>query len=235
MPCEVARPAASAGLEGRPQPDLAPGRRPVAKPGAKAPSAWQANRRQLWLTGLVALGVAGAVFGIQGWLATTLGQAEATAALSERPALTASGTPALDAPAPLRPTDTVLAAGAGPAATPKAASPAARPAAPAASGVRSAARVTLVPASRTGATPVSLERQDEPSVAAALTLPPTPPAPALVQAAVNPRTACENRVLLGFQFCMAEQCAKSAFSSHPVCQERGAMEERRREAEHFRK
>ena len=64
---------------------------------------------------------------------------------------------------------------------------------------------------------------------------PAPPAPAVAQAATNPRTACENRVLLGFQFCMAEQCAKPLFSGHPVCQERGAMEERRREAEYLRR
>ncbi len=50
----------------------------------------------------------------------------------------------------------------------------------------------------------------------------------------NPRHACENRVLLGFQICMAEQCAKPAFTNHPVCVERRAIEQRRRELEQNR-
>ncbi|NMM08193.1 serine/threonine-protein kinase [Polaromonas sp.] len=50
-------------------------------------------------------------------------------------------------------------------------------------------------------------------------------------AATNPRQACEDRILIGFQICMAEQCAKPAFSRHPVCLERLAMEQRRRDAE----
>jgi serine/threonine protein kinase len=53
---------------------------------------------------------------------------------------------------------------------------------------------------------------------------------AQVQAA-GPRQVCENRMLLGFQACMNEQCAKPAFSKHPVCVERRAAEERRREAQ----
>ncbi|MDB5965122.1 MAG: serine/threonine protein kinase, partial [Polaromonas sp.] len=47
----------------------------------------------------------------------------------------------------------------------------------------------------------------------------------------NPRQACEDRVLLGFQICMTEQCAKPAFARHPVCVERRAMDQRRRDAE----
>ena len=50
-------------------------------------------------------------------------------------------------------------------------------------------------------------------------------------AATHPRQACEDRILIGFQICMAEQCAKPAFSRHPVCLERLAMEQRRRDAE----
>lgn len=52
--------------------------------------------------------------------------------------------------------------------------------------------------------------------------------------AVHPKQACENRVLLGFQICMNEQCAKPAFSKHPACVERQTMEKRRREAEEMR-
>ncbi len=50
----------------------------------------------------------------------------------------------------------------------------------------------------------------------------------------GPRHACENRVLLGFQICMAEQCAKPVFTNHPVCVERRAIEQRRRELEQNR-
>ncbi len=60
---------------------------------------------------------------------------------------------------------------------------------------------------------------------------PTPPpatAPAEVRSASGPREACADRVLLGFQFCMAEQCQKPVFRNHPVCVERREMEERRR-------
>lgn len=54
------------------------------------------------------------------------------------------------------------------------------------------------------------------------------PAPA------NPKQACENRVLLGFQLCMNEQCAKPAFSKHPACVERRTMEKLRQEAQEMR-
>ena len=48
----------------------------------------------------------------------------------------------------------------------------------------------------------------------------------------SPRQACEDRMLLGFQMCMAEQCARRVYGDHPVCLERHAMDERRRESEH---
>ncbi len=66
---------------------------------------------------------------------------------------------------------------------------------------------------------------------------PPPPAPAPAPTpvvAASPRQACENRILLGFQICMAEQCARRAFTNHPLCVERRAMEERRREFEQSR-
>ena len=47
----------------------------------------------------------------------------------------------------------------------------------------------------------------------------------------SPAQACEGRVLLGYQICMNEQCAKPAYSRHPVCVERRAMEKLRREAQ----
>ena len=58
--------------------------------------------------------------------------------------------------------------------------------------------------------------------------------PAVPAPATSPRAACEDRILLGFQSCMAEQCARPAFTQHPICIERRGMEERRREAERNR-
>jgi eukaryotic-like serine/threonine-protein kinase len=58
---------------------------------------------------------------------------------------------------------------------------------------------------------------------------------AVAVASGNPKQACEDRILLGFQICMAEQCAKRAFSAHPVCVERRLMDERRREGEQSRR
>lgn len=53
--------------------------------------------------------------------------------------------------------------------------------------------------------------------------------------AANPRQACEGRALIGFQICMAEQCAKPAFAHRPVCVQRRAMEQQRRESEQLRR
>ena len=69
-------------------------------------------------------------------------------------------------------------------------------------------------------------------------LPPPAPvaAPVLVAAASgSPKQACEDRLLLGFQICMVEQCAKRTFTNHPLCVERRAMDERRRETEQSRR
>ena len=61
------------------------------------------------------------------------------------------------------------------------------------------------------------------------------PPPHGVAASGNPKQACEDRILLGFQLCMAEQCAKRTFTNHPLCVERRAMDERRRETEQLRR
>ena len=67
--------------------------------------------------------------------------------------------------------------------------------------------------------------------------PPAPVAAPVVVAAASgsPKQACEDRLLLGFQICMVEQCAKRAFTNHPLCVERRAMDERRRESEQSRR
>ncbi|WP_397408125.1 protein kinase [Polaromonas sp.] len=58
------------------------------------------------------------------------------------------------------------------------------------------------------------------------------PAPAAAPAqSASPAQACDGRVLLGYQICMNEQCAKPAYSRHPVCVERRTMEKLRREAQ----
>ena len=49
--------------------------------------------------------------------------------------------------------------------------------------------------------------------------------------AVGPRQACEDRSFIAFQNCMAEQCAKPAFTNSAACVERRLMDQRRREAE----
>ena len=54
------------------------------------------------------------------------------------------------------------------------------------------------------------------------------------RASNNPRQACESRILLGFQICMNDQCARPAFSNHPVCVERRAMEKLRQDAQDIR-
>ncbi len=50
-----------------------------------------------------------------------------------------------------------------------------------------------------------------------------------VSSSNNPKQLCEDRVLIGFQLCMAEQCSKPAFAGHPQCVERRVMDQRRRE------
>lgn len=50
----------------------------------------------------------------------------------------------------------------------------------------------------------------------------------------NPRQMCADRILLGFQMCMAEQCEKAAFSKHAACVERRRMEQQRLEQELIR-
>lgn len=43
----------------------------------------------------------------------------------------------------------------------------------------------------------------------------------------NPEKACDGRVLLGYQVCMNEQCAKGEFAAHPVCKQRRLAEQAR--------
>ena len=51
-----------------------------------------------------------------------------------------------------------------------------------------------------------------------------------VEAEADPKKTCDGRVLLGYLFCMTEQCAKPTLHDHPTCREWRAMEKSRREA-----
>ncbi|MCW5628724.1 MAG: serine/threonine protein kinase [Rhodoferax sp.] len=48
--------------------------------------------------------------------------------------------------------------------------------------------------------------------------------PALASGVADPEQACSGRVLLGYQICMAEQCAKPMYARHAVCEQRRAAE-----------
>ncbi len=45
--------------------------------------------------------------------------------------------------------------------------------------------------------------------------------------ATDPSKACEGRLLLSYQTCMADQCAKPALVAHPICKQRRMAEEAR--------
>ena len=63
-----------------------------------------------------------------------------------------------------------------------------------------------------------------------------PTAPSIVGRAVstNPRQLCEDRLLLGFQICISEQCQKPAFFNHVLCVERRKQDQQRRDQELYR-
>ncbi|MCZ4314211.1 protein kinase [Comamonadaceae bacterium G21597-S1] len=48
--------------------------------------------------------------------------------------------------------------------------------------------------------------------------------PALASSVPDPEQACSGRVLLGYQICMNEQCAKPMYARHAVCEQRRAAE-----------
>lgn len=146
-----------------------------------------------------------------------------------------SGEPATAAAAPA---DATLPATAAGASSVNPASPAAQSPAPSPSAKVGAASAAVHPAPKR----VTSARTDKPApskpAAAGLDAgtgaAPTAAAPAPAAAPAQPSSpaqACEGRVLLGFQICMNEQCAKPAYSRHPVCVERRTMEKLRREAQ----
>ncbi|MCY7370262.1 MAG: protein kinase [Polaromonas sp.] len=220
------------------------------KPAGFGSRSWLARRNALWLTAALALGVIGALFGVWQLLPSDSGNAVAAVGGAAMPALP-KGAPVTGSPSAVPPGQAPLAEPAStpakppaaatlPGANPKAASASEAPAAPASlSPVAVATRVPAAGKSRTGASaPQPMSAQSRAATEAAqdpvARSTPQPAVAAPTATPASPRTECENRVLLGFQICLTEQCAKPAFSGHPVCRERGAMEERRREAEQLR-
>ncbi len=88
-------------------------------------------------------------------------------------------------------------------------------------------------ASSAASNPAAQPPTAAPTTQLELTATPAPTAPAsrTPTALRNPRDACEGRVFLSLFVCVAEQCERPAFRSHPVCVERREMDERRRNAE----
>lgn len=218
-------------------------RSPLASPGvattpAKAASPAPAYRYLVWgLAGLVALAVIGL-----GWKSLSgRGAPVAPSATSANiPAnIAAKAAPGAAVATPAASTSPVVSA------APAAAAPAvqaaqAQPAASAASSsvarapLSAASRAALAAAAAARKAALEKERQAK-QVQPKSVATPSPAAtdhsatPAPQAVAGNPRQACEGRILLGFQICMSEQCAKPGFAQHPVCVERRAMEQRRRE------
>ncbi len=190
-------------------------------------------KKVVWLVaGVAALAVVGVAFK----LLSGPGAAPETAGAI---APASSATPQLSASAPA-----VAAQGAASAAVMPAlaAASAARPAASApgfaARAALAASKAAAALAAKRGATDKDKPGKDEATAApdaAPQAARATPAATSSTPAVGSgPRAACEDRMLLGFQTCMSEQCARPVFTQHPICIERRAMEERRREEQRNR-
>ena len=109
------------------------------------------------------------------------------------------------------------------------------PAPPALAASKAAATATAVAAAKKTANEKDkLTKQVQSKTASPLAASAEPSVHAAPEASVSPRQACEERMLIGFQNCMAAQCAKPAFVNHPLCVERRAIEQRRRDADQSR-
>jgi serine/threonine-protein kinase len=199
----VARAAPPGPAAQAPAPDAAP------TPGRRA-------RGPLYAVAAVAvLAVAGIVFKMfpGSPVADTLPAAAVPAPLAG-PAAAPAGTASVSPPA-------VAAATQGPAA-PTVPKPASRPASAAAD--KSLPQPPSAKAALAAAPPAAVQVAPSAPAAAAKPVVPRPAAepsgPATVGGPTSPAKACEGRVLLGFQSCMNEQCAKPAFANLPACVER---------------
>ena len=258
-PADPAIQAALAGPSPEAQPSAGPPAdvSPVSVPGTATATP---SRRGVWLLAAVSVvavvGLGLKVFSGADAPATTSPQVVGN--LAELPSVAASANAAAAPPTALQ---TALPAVAALAAMPASAASTASAALTAASAARMATGPASAPASaasRAALLAATARRQAqekdklakqalEKSTAAAMPASPAAAAPpaaaperavaaaAPVAAATNPRQACEDRVLLGFQICMREQCAKPAFAAHPICVERKALEQKRQEAEQTRR
>ena len=226
--------AAEATLAGAAKADSAKNDRPGAAPKSGPKTTGTAKpampRNLVWgaagIAALVVIGIGFKFFSGSGSGAP----AEPPAVQAAQAADTGAATPAV----PVASEPVVQAAAAQAQAPAPAASQAAVPLAPA-----SRAALALAAANRKAA----LEKERQARLAAQAKPGTATTAPAAAEHAATtapavasgggPRQACEGRILLGFQSCMTEQCAKPAFANYPVCVERRAMEQRRREAEQF--
>jgi serine/threonine protein kinase len=225
----------------------------AAAPLETPPSALPKSRRLIWaLAGIVVMAGAGVV--LNRMSAADPSAAQSTAAEATAAALAfAASAPASDVVAPLVAAPSPQAAPGQPAVAPAASASAANtnatsaakkaaidkdrvarlaPAKGAASAVAGGFTNPITATAATGATgsarPVGVS--DSPRTARI-----SPASPSATVVAANPRQACEGRVLLGFQSCMAEQCAKPIFANSAECVERRAMEQRRRDDEQSRR
>lgn len=201
----------------------------TASAGSRTPPAAAPSRRGIWVIAAVGmLVVGGAVFKLSAGSRPTASAPDAATVSPASP----GGSPA--------PADNISAPPAAQTAAVASAAPAASAPANAASAAKAAALLAARKAalekeraSKAAAAKPSIDSAPERSAAAERS---SNAAAAASPAATagGPRQACEGRILIGFQICMAEQCAKPAFTNHPVCVERRAIEQRRREAEQIR-
>ena len=204
----------------------------IAQPPTAQAAPNTSPSKTVWLiAGIAALAVLGVAFKLLSGSSPAPGTAAALAPAS-------STAPQLSASAPA-----VAAQGAASASSPAlVAASAARPAASSA-GIAARAALAASRAAALAATKKAAPDKDKPANEAGVTQPePSPQAARAAPAAATtppaagsgPRAACEDRMLLGFQSCMSEQCARPVFTQHPICIERRAMEERRREEQRSR-
>ncbi|MES2688131.1 MAG: serine/threonine-protein kinase [Pseudomonadota bacterium] len=102
------------------------------------------------------------------------------------------------------------------------------------SGAASSAAVATPAPKRVVKPPVEKAVVARPAVVSPIVVETTPvvplePAAAAQAGPTHPKQACENRVLLGFQSCMNEQCARQRFKNHPTCVERREQDKQRQE------
>lgn len=206
---------------------------PTVSPAPTTQAASTAKpQKAVWLVAAVAvLAVVGVAFKLLSGPSPAANTAAALAPASSAAAQLSASAPAVAAQGAASATVPALAAA-------SAARPAASSAGIAARAAQAASRAAAFMAAKKAAAD-----KDKPGNEVGVTQPEPSPqtaraAPAAIAAppaaGSGPRAACEDRILLGFQTCMSEQCARPIFTQHPICVERRAMEERRREEQRNR-